>query len=299
MSWLDKMNEVVAYIEANLDKEIDMNVIAEISCYSATTFQRMFSILCDTPLSEYIRRRRLTLAAFELLHSKSKIVDLAAKYGYESPEAFTRAFHALHGVSPSEARRAGTSLTAYPRISFHLSVKGDAPMNYRIEQKNGFDVYGIERIISTANGSNWQEVPAFWNDMIQSGELQKLVESANVPDSAIGLNTVNAIDCYRTTGNDTFPYMLFAFKTSSSNTDGYQVISVPPATWAIFTSEPHSMEGTSSALTGLIRQIYADWLPSASYKKQELYEFEMTYKQDGKFYSEIWIRVEPQIQDTL
>ena len=93
--------------------------------------------------------------------------------------------------------------------------------------------------------------------------------------------------------------MLFAFKTSVSAADGYQVVTVPSATWAIFTSEPHSLEETSSALTGLIRQIYADWLPSASYKKKELYEFEMTYGKDGKFYSEIWIRVEPLLQDSL
>jgi len=159
LSWLEKMNNVIEYIEKNLDNEINMNNVAEISCYSVTTFQRMFSIVCDMSLFEYIRHRRLTLAAFELQNSNIKIVDLATKYSYESPEAFTRAFNSLHGVSPSVARQIGTSLKAYPRISFHLTLTGGAPVNYRIEQKDSFEIYGIERIINTANGSNWKEVP--------------------------------------------------------------------------------------------------------------------------------------------
>jgi len=121
----------------------------------------MFSIIADMTLSEYIRRRRLTLAAFELQTTGIKIIDLSLKYGYESSEAFTRAFNAIHGVSPSLARQKGTPLKAYPRISFYLTLKGDVPMDYRIEQKDAFTLYGIERIISTANGQNWHLVPEF------------------------------------------------------------------------------------------------------------------------------------------
>lgn len=298
MSWLEKMNNVIDYIEKNLDNEINLNKIAEISCYSVTTFQRMFSIICDMSLSEYIRHRRLTLAAFELQNSNIKIVDLAAKYNYESPEAFTRAFNALHGVSPSAARQIGTSLKAYPRISFHLSLKGDAPMNYRIEQKDSFAIYGIERIISTENGSNWKEVPDFWMEIVSNGLLDKLMQSTNLPVPDEGLNLINAIGCYRTTNNDTIPYMIFAFKTERSNVEGYTVVDIPSATWAIFKSELHTVEETSNALTGIIKRIYTDWLPAANYTKVENYELELTYKCKDKYYSEIWIRIMPNKEES-
>lgn len=287
------MNNVIDYIEQNLDKEISMNKLAEISCYSMTTFQRMFSIVFDMPLSEYIRHRRLTLAAFELQNSNIKIVDLAAKYRYESPEAFTRAFNSLHGVSPSVARQSGSSLKAYPRLSFQLTLKGDIPMDYRIEQKEGFAVYGMERIISTKNGGNWKAVPDFWMENISNGMLDKLIQSTGLPEPGEGLNLINAIDCYRTIDGDAIPYMLFAFKTEKSNVEGYTVVDVPPSTWAIFKSELHTIEDTSNALTGLIKRIYADWLPTANYSKVENYELELTYKCKDKYYSEIWIRVMP------
>lgn len=293
MCWLEKMNSVIEYIEKNLDNEISLNKIAEISCYSVTTFQRMFSIICDMSLSSYIRHRRLTLAAFELQNSNIKIVDLAAKYNYESPEAFTRAFHSLHGVSPSVARQMGTSLKAYPRISFHLSLKGDVAMDYRIEQKEGFEIYGIERIISTENESNWKEIPDFWMEIVSNGMLDKLIQSTNVPIPEEGLNLINAIDCYRTTRNDTIPYMVFALKTDKSDVEGYTVVNIPSATWAVFKSELHTVEETSKALTGLIKRIYTDWLPTANYTKVENYELELTYKCKDKYYSEIWVPVMP------
>ncbi len=293
MSWLEKMNSVIDYIEENLDNEIDTYKIAEISCYSVTTFQRMFSIICDMSLSEYIRHRRLTLAAFELQNSNIKIVDLAAKYKYESPEAFTRAFNLLHGVSPSVARQNGTLLKAYPRLSFQLTLKGDVAMNYRIEQKEGFSVYGIERIISTKDGANWNEVPNFWLENLSNGMVDKLMQSTNLPVPDEGLNLINAIDCYRTIDSDHIPYMLFAFKTENSNVEGFTVVDVPSSTWAIFKSELHTVEETSNALTGLIKRIYTDWLPTANYTKVENYELELTYKCKDKYYSEIWMRVMP------
>ena len=297
MSWAEKMNDVIEYIEKNLDNEIDMNKVAEISCYSATTFQRMFSIICDMSLSEYIRCRRLTQAAYELQNSNIKIIDLAAKYNYESPEAFTRAFNSLHGVSPSVARQMGVSLKAYPRISFYLTLSGGVPMDYRIEQKEAFVIYGIERMINTTDGKNWMEVPDFWSEIVSDGSLEKLIQSTNLPVSEEGLNPVNAIDCYRTTNNDTIPYMVFAFQTEKSNTEGYTILDVPYSTWAIFKTELHTMEGTSDAISSLIKRIYTDWLPTVNYTKVENFELELTYKCKDKFFSEIWIRVMPNAEE--
>jgi len=118
-----------------------------------------------------------------------------------------------------------------PRISFYLTLKGDVPMNYRIEQKDGFTVYGIERVISTANGQNWDLVPAFWTEIVNNGEYDRLIKSTNLSSGGDGINLVNAVDSYRNTGNDTFPYMVFAFKTEKSDTEGYTEVNVPLAVW--------------------------------------------------------------------
>lgn len=92
MDWLERMNNAMGYVETHLSEDIDFDQVAKIACCSTYHFQRMFSFITSVPLSEYIRRRRLTLAAFELQQSDAKVIDTALKYGYESPEAFSRAF---------------------------------------------------------------------------------------------------------------------------------------------------------------------------------------------------------------
>ncbi len=124
MDFLKNMNEAIKYIEENLTNDIDFKEVARRAFCSEYHFRRMFSFLTGITLSEYIRRRRLTLAAFELKDSNVKVIDIAMKYGYNSPDSFTRAFQNLHGITPSEARNNGHSLKAYPRITFHLSIKG-------------------------------------------------------------------------------------------------------------------------------------------------------------------------------
>ena len=135
MDWLDRMNRAMDYMETHLADEISYEEIARKACCSSYHFQRMFPFITGVPLSEYIRRRRLTLAAFDLQTAGCKVIDVALKYGYESPESFTRAFKSLHGISPAAARRVGASLKAYPRMAFQLSIKGDIEMKYRIETR--------------------------------------------------------------------------------------------------------------------------------------------------------------------
>lgn len=123
MDWLERMNDAISYIENNLTTEIKYEELSRIVCCSIYHFQKMFSFLTGVPLSEYIRRRRLTQAAYELSNSNIKVIDLALKYGYESPDSFTRAFQNMHGVTPTKARKMGIVLKAYPRMSFHISIK--------------------------------------------------------------------------------------------------------------------------------------------------------------------------------
>ncbi len=295
MTWLERMNEALDYIEENLDGTIDMGKIAQITCQSVSGFQRVFSIISDLPLSEYIRRRRLTQAAFELQNSTIKVIDLAYKYGYDSPEAFTRAFNIIHGTTPSSARDIGVSLKAYPRISFLLTIKGVEPMDYKIQAKEQFTVYGIEGIFSCENGENLQAIPKFWGDIMEDGRFNKLLESTGMPE--IGENdlcAINAICDYRKNDGDrTFPYMIFAFKTDVSNTKGYTEVTVPAATWALFKSETHKIENTSTVLQGLIKRVYTDWLPTAAFEKVDGHELELYYGNGDKCWCEVWIKVIP------
>ncbi len=145
MDTLAQLNKSLSYIEENLTDRVDYQEAAKIACCSEYHFTRMFSFLAGITLSEYIRRRRLTLAALELSHSDIKIIDVAMKYGYTSPDSFTRAFQSMHGITPSEARIHGQSLKAFPRMTFQLTIKGGSEMNYRIEDKEAFRIVGIKK----------------------------------------------------------------------------------------------------------------------------------------------------------
>jgi len=141
MDFLTRITQAVDYIEANLDGEIDEAVLAKIICCSMHQFGRVFSYICDMSLAEYIRRRRMTLAAADLRNGE-KVIDTALKYGYNSPDSFAKTFCAVHGVNPREAAK-GAAVSYYPRISFYITIKGDSGMNYRIVEKEAFKIVGI------------------------------------------------------------------------------------------------------------------------------------------------------------
>jgi AraC family transcriptional regulator len=171
MDWLDRMNSAMEYVETHLSETIHYDQVARIACYSTYHFQRMFSFITSMPLSEYIRRRRLTLAAFELQQSGVKVIDIALKYGYESPEAFSRAFKNMHGAMPKSARDKGVSLKAYPRLSFHISIRGDVEMNYKIEEKQEFEMFGVSTVVSV---DGFVEIPSFWSKYVSDGTVDRI-----------------------------------------------------------------------------------------------------------------------------
>lgn len=288
MEWLDNMNRAIDYIETHLNDKMNYEAIAQTACCSVYHFQRMFTFMTDQTLSEYVRRRKMTQAAFELQNSAVKIVDIALKFGYDSPEAFTRAFQQLHGITPSAARKFGSNVKAFPRISFQLTVKGASEMNYKIVEKEAFTVYGIEGIFDTENGENLRAIPAFWGECCENGSYTKLVQSSYFPMG------VNAVCGYRKAEGTRFPYMLCVLKTALSDPTGYTVVEVPKATWAIFRNEPHDTNETPSAVQGLTSRVFTDWLPTANYDVVDGFDFEMYYYHvDGSCHEEIWVRVKP------
>ena len=144
MDWITGIQRAVNYIEDHITEEIDYELVAQESLSSGYHFQRVFSILCGYTLGEYIRNRRLSLAGTELASGKAKVIDVALKYGYDSPDSFTKAFQRFHGVLPSQAR-SGAQLKSFSRLSFKITLEGGNVMNYRIEEKPAMLLTGYKR----------------------------------------------------------------------------------------------------------------------------------------------------------
>lgn len=294
MDWLTKMNEALDYIENNLTEDIDFSVVAQKACCSSYNFQRMFSFITDVPLAEYIRRRRLTQAALELQNSKAKVIDVALKYGYDSPVSFSRAFANIHGITPNEAKQSGAKLKAYSRISFQISIKGEKEMNYRIETKEAFDVFGIETVASLSGEEGYISPDQLWQQSHRNGDYENLFNaSGNLPKFiSQDLCKIHGVENYRQTEGNTFPYMLCAFVSESSKTDGYKVQHIPSQTYAIFPSEKFKWdEDFNEVLRTLQKRFYSEWLPTANYERVAGANFEIYGGDEESGYIELWFPV--------
>ncbi len=281
MDWIENLNAAIEYIESNLTEEISYDRAAQIACCSTYHFQRMFSFITGVPLSEYIRRRRLTLAAFELQNGGIKVIDTALKYGYESPEAFSRAFKKMHGIMPVSARDIGVSLKAYPKLTFAITIKGDVEMKYRITQRESFRVFGVCTEISTEQETAFQQVPQFFrkcDEDLVPDEINELL--GRFHDN----QTISALYDH---SEHTFKYMLCQFLPKGVTVpDKFTVLEVPAATWAVF-------DVPNCEIQAMWRRIWAEWFPTSGYELVEGAQFEMYYglASHGNVFGEIWIPV--------
>lgn len=285
MDWLDRMNNAMEYIESNIDKELSLDKVAQIACCSSYHFQRMFSFITDVTLSEYIRRRRLTIAAFELQTTDTKVIDIALQYGYKSPEAFSRAFKKQHGVCPMAVRNKDVSLKAYPRMTFSISIKGDKAMNYRIEQKESFEVFGVYGLISRGMEEAFGEVPKFRKKCDDDGTVDKMNE-------LLGRNHDENLHAALYDYTDTsFKYLIcYNIPDGIEVPEHYTRLSVPALTWAIF-PEPNC------ELQKLWKRIYTEWFPTSDFEQTEGLTFEMYYGTANTTSGEIWIPVKKRIDE--
>lgn len=251
MDWLKQWNEALDELEDCLDGEIDLEGAARTAGCSTYHFQRMFSYLAGIPLAEYVRRRRMTRAAADLCRG-DKVLDVALRYGYGSPTAFNRAFQSIHGVPPSAARREGAKLKAYPRIRFHLTVKGDAEMEYQIIHKEAFQIVGLRDPLRTDMEESFQRVPRFWAEAgPRIPELLPLMEGE--PMGILGVCT-----CHREKEN----YYYIAVTSSREPPEGMYAEWVPACTWAVFEGQGPE----PGAIQELQRRIVSEWLPESGYE---------------------------------
>lgn len=280
MDWVERMNKAISYIEDHITEDIDYEVAAKVACCSVYHFQRMFSFITDVSLSEYVRRRRLTLAAFELQNSNIKVIDLALKYGYDSPEAFTRAFQNMHGTTPTTARNAGTKLKAYSRISFQISIKGIAEMNYRIEELKGFSIVGVQERVNTNNAFNI--VPGLWANAAKEGLFEKLWEIRRTDHKMRGILGVCADGDHGK--NEEFHYIM---SIVSEHLPPERMIKrdFPEATWAVFEAE-----GGPEGIGEIWKRLYTEWIPASAYDLAYLPAIEC-YLPPGENKNELWVAV--------
>lgn len=281
MDIINQLNAAVEYIEENLTGEIDYAKIAETACSSQYHFQRMFAAITGVPLSEYIRRRRLTQAALDLQNDDCKVIDIALRYGYNSPDSFTRAFKAVHGVVPSQARTRGVKLKSYPKIIFTLSIKGVIAMDYRIIEKEAFKIVGVKEWTTTENGQNFVNIPKMWEKM-PPAKFNQIGSLANTePTGILGV----CADMY----DGGFDYWIAAATTSPCPSD-LEEKEIPALTWAVFEAKG-PMPGS---IQEVWKRIFSEWFPNSGYEHAAAPEFEWYSAGDNNaedYRSEVWIPI--------
>lgn len=254
MEWIERLNQSLEYVESNLTKVVDIEKTAAIAACSAFHYQRMFTYIAGVPLSEYIRRRRMTAAAFDLSMTDIKIIDLAAKYGYDSPTAFNRAFKNVHGVAPTIARKQGVRLVAYPPITFNISIKGETAMNYKIVEKEAIRMVGLKMEQSMTMEACMVEIPKFWQKVCAEGTIPKLCEliEGAEPQGILGVSISE---------DEMHSDYFISVATNKPCPDGMEAYLTKPGTWAVF----EGVGAMPESMQNLQKSIFSDWLPTSGY----------------------------------
>lgn len=282
MEWLDWFNDSIAYVEEQLTDEIDLDEAARLAKCSTYHYQRMFSYIAGVTLGEYIRRRKMSLAGVDLQQGQ-KVIDVAVKYGYESPTSFNRVFKTVHGITPQEAKKNGAKLTSYPMLTFAITVKGVHAMEYQLVEKEAFYVVGTGLELGKSMEENQQRIPVFWNEFSASGNLEKLFPVMDINSPGIlGINMMTDIV------QENWEYVIAV--ASNEVPTGFKQYQVPAAKWAIFSGQgamPH-------AIQELGKQIFTEWLPTSGFEYTELPDMEVYLDNnptDASF--QIWLPVRP------
>lgn len=282
MEWTESIGRAIEYIEAHITEKISVEDVAKHVNVSSFYFQKGFSILCGYTPMEYMRSRRLALAGSELAAGEAKVIDVALKYGYDSPDGFTKAFVRFHGVTPSMAQRDKVTLKAFAPLKIKLSLEGGRIMDYKITKKDSFTVMGVSKKFTYESAG--ETIPGFWKEHYETGKGQYVC----------GMFGVN-IDV--SMGNSGFEYMIAdIYHPEAEVPEGFITRTIPAFTWAVFPCRgavPESMQGIN-------HKIFSEWLPAlkdyefAAGYCIEMYEDEKNYPKgtaDENYYAEIWIPV--------
>lgn len=276
MNLLEQLDRAVAYIEAHLCDEIDMDELARIACVTADSFARFFSYICGMTLQEYIRRRRLTRAAYEIQGSDSRVIDIAVKYGYNSADAFTKAFLKQHGITPTQARGRHQPLKVYPPVSFHIMVKGAKEMRVRVIETKAVRLRGLSKRFTGLAADRFAQEHVMWG--------------IELDDYARRINPEIGGTWYGIWDNGTY---WIAKAEEEAVTADTEEVALPAGTWAVFSTGYGGFAGDE--LPGLRELIFDSWLPDSGYAQAGDYEVEVYHlfpkEEKGKRHYEIWVPV--------
>ncbi|MPM92401.1 hypothetical protein SDC9_139536 [bioreactor metagenome] len=285
MNWITGMQKAIDYIEINITDELDYNEIAKISYSSSYHFQRVFSILCGYTLGEYIRNRRLTLAGAELAANKIKVIDAAVKYGYDSPDSFTKAFTKFHGITPSAAREPGVPLRSFARLSIKISLEGGSIMDYRIEEKPEMVLVG-HKFCAVGSQTNpdtkHKQTYTHWTTTRKEQSLMKsLRDETNV-----------WYDVYSDFTDEGFNHFIAVKSDIDSIPKGLEKIMIPSCLYAVF--ETKHQESPDDEWLPLMKRILSEWLPASEYILADNPQINKVYMnmEYTNRYMELWLPIE-------
>lgn len=284
MDWLEILKITISYMEQHLLDSMAAEEIANLVHVSPFYYQKGFKLMTGYSIGEYIRNRRLYLAALEILQGNEKIIDLAFRYGYETPESFTRAFSRFHGVSPMQLKQKPHKIQPFLPLSVQISVIGGNQMNYSIESMPSFRIIGRKKEYEYSDA--FEQIPKFWDELIHSKFVAKYEQELD--GCCFGCYGVSI---ERKGDWDRFDYMIAGNYHEGPIPEGFEVITVPAITWAKF----HCIGPMPAAIQSMNVRIYKEWLPQhPEYEIADVYFMEYYTLGDSKgdqYYSEIWIPV--------
>lgn len=289
MEWIKGIQRAIDYIELHLAEEIDYETMAKKAYSSQFHFQRIFSIVCGMTVGEYIRRRRLSMSASDLISNNDKVIDVALRYGYDTPESFTRAFTNFHGVTPTEAKR-GKNVKSFSRLSVKLILSGGSTMDYRIEKLDNFQVICKRKQVSKQDGMTaTPDISAFWDECMRDGSTQKL--AGYIPEDPrlkglIGVCFSGIIE------ENEFPYGIGSeYDGRPVEDSSFEVIDIPAATYAVFTIKGNMPD----VFPETYKKIFTEFFPqSDKYEYGNGIEIEVYPSadvDDPNYECEVWIAV--------
>lgn len=313
MNWLAEMNKIIQYIEDNLTENITYEKLSSIVGCSVYEFSRIFSFMTKMSISEYIRRRRLSQAVFDIQNCTEKIVDIALKYCYESQATFTRAFRELHGTAPLSARKSGVPLKTYPPLTFSLTIKGGTELNFRIEKKTGISIVGMPVLMSIDEDNT---MPSLWNSswILDESRLKAGLDTGQKPRTDVEEKIIDVGDTKTQIGlriqgekiPESFTKYLIAaidyearqdkvnavigFECSEQSKVAGGAFTVPALTWVIFSFDE---ERNSENVAEAYGRIFTEWFPVSQYRRNKAAPHleRFCYEQNARQPWEIWIPI--------
>lgn len=276
MEWIAGIQRAINYIEDHITEELDYEAIARDSFSSSFHFQRVFSILCGYTLGEYIRSRRLTLAGIALAVGGERVIDVALRYGYDSPDSFAKAFQKFHGIPPSQARSKGAKLKSFSRLSFKITLEGGTIMNYRIEKKPAMILTGYRNRFEGTPLDRKQQDHHFWT----STRLNQYILQGMARDCATAYEVITNIgddgyDFYIASKLNNWALEHFEEELGGEIASRFVHLNVQEATYLV--CETEKCHYPTEKISDLYRKAVTEWLPSAGYELADLPEIDVIH----------------------